>query len=160
MSSLIVGAALFVCCAYVGFGICDLYKRRSAFFDALIEYLDSLERGISYAKTPLPKLTEDFAADKKGELFMLLRKFAGDIRAGQKTEFKSPIFSAYEKRRVVEMLDSLGKYDTDTQLTELRRYRALFAPTREIAVKKYSTTGKLAAKLGVLVGIAVMLALA
>ena len=160
MYTLIAGAALFVCCAYVGFGVSDIYKRRSVFFDALVEYLDSLERGISYAKTPLPKLTEDFAADRKGELFALLRKFACDIRSGQKTEFKSPVFSAYERRRVTEMLDSLGKYDTDTQLTELRRYRALFVPARDGAAKKYSTTGKLAAKLGILVGIAVMLALA
>lgn len=160
MYSLIAGAALFVCCAYIGLGVSDWYKKRRLFFDALIDYLDALERGIKYAKTPLPKLTRDFAADKKGDLFVMLREQFAENTADGKSKSKTLLLTSYEKKAVSDMLASLGKYDTDTQLAELGRYRALFEPIRAASAKKYDTTGKLAAKLGVLAGIAVMLTLA
>lgn len=151
---------LFVCCAYAGFGISDWFKRRRLFFGALIDYLDALERGIAYAKMPLPQLTQSFREGKKGDFFALLDAYCKDIAGQRRTECKSLLLSAYERRAVADMLNSLGKYDTETQLAELGRYRTLFAPIRDKCAENYDKTGKLAAKLGVLAGIAAMLALA
>lgn len=126
----------------------------------MTEYVDALASGISYAKTPLPKLTRAFADGKRGDASQLLAKFADNAASGEGAKCEQKFLSAFERKTIEEFLDSLGRYDSETQLAELARHRSIIVPIAKDCEEKYRKTGKLAAKLGILVGIAVMLALA
>lgn len=160
MYSLIAGAVLFFCCAYAGFGISDYYKRRYLLFHGLCGYVEALESGVSYVQLTVPEITESYGEGKKGDFARMLARFSASMKDGSEMSCKTLLLTAYEHNLLAKFFDSLGKYDYDSQLAELKRYGAIFGPLLESSRKQYESVGKLAAKMGVLTGIAVMLALA
>lgn len=163
MLKLLLGAALFVCCGYVGYGVSTHYRKRSNLFISVIGYIDSLENGMSYLQSALGDLTQIYIADKKDDAAKILQKYLCLLEKGAfskdecKNAVRTRLMTGYEQNVLAEMLFSLGKTDLDSQIAELKKYRALFAPISENAKQNYKKYGALAFKLGILAGLAALL---
>lgn len=163
MLRLLLGAVLFVCSGYVGYSVNAHYRKRSTAFIVLLGYIDSLEKGMSYLQTSLGELTCSYATDKKDDMSEILKKYAALLSKGAfskeecKAIVKTRLLTAFEQNLLSEMLFSLGKTDLDSQLAELSKYRAAFAPISVNAEQNYKKYGTLSFKLGILAGLAALL---
>lgn len=163
MLNIALGAVLFVCSGYIGYAVGSHYRRRSNLFVGITAYIDSLEKGMSFLQSTLGELTENFISDKKDDLSVMLGKYLFLLKKGAVTKedcksiLKTRLMNGYERGVFAEMLFSLGKSDLDTQLADLARYKALFAPITESAKQNYKKYGALSFKLGILAGLAAML---
>ena len=163
MFNVALGAILFVCSGYVGYAVGAHYRKRSNLFVGITAYVDSLEKGMSFLQSTLGELTENFVSDKKDDLARILNAYLSLLKSGSvskedcKNATKTRLLNGYEQGLLAEMLFSLGKSDLDTQLAELARYKALFAPITETARQNYKKYGALSFKLGILAGLAAML---
>ena len=163
MLKLLVGAALFVCCGYVGYGVSAHYRRRYNLLVGVIGYIDALINGISYLQSTLEELTSGYAGEKKDDLGKMLAKYILLLKNGSYRKedcaaiVRSRLLTGYEQNALAEMLYSLGKSDIDTQLSELNKYRALISPIAAEAGNNYKKYGSLAFKLGILAGLAALL---
>ncbi len=166
MLKLLVGALLFVCCGYVGYGISAHYRKRCNLLVSALGYLDHLENGVSYLQNTLGELTLSYCQGKKDEFCKILKKYSGLLEGGYVMKedciaaAKSRYLTAYEQSLVAEMLFSLGKSDLDTQLSDIKKYRAAFSPIEDAAKSNQKKYGTLAFKLGILSGLAAMLVVA
>lgn len=163
MLNLLIGAALFICCGYVGYGVSNHYRRRSNLFVGILGYIDALENGMSYLQTTLGDLTSGYIADRKDDTGKILQRYLKLLEKGSFSKnqclevVKCGLMTGYERNIFAEMLFSLGKTDLDSQLAELKKYRALIAPISENAKQNYKKYGSLAFKLGILAGLAALL---
>jgi stage III sporulation protein AB len=162
--SIIAGGILFLVSAYVGMAIKHHYKKRRDFFIACLEFIDVLTDEISFLKTPLPDIILRFKEGKKGEFISLLNTYNGLIAEGKPTDaaalnksFQLHFLNTLEKEALITFFATLGKTDAQTQLLGLKNHRAKTEVNVKASEAKYKTTGLLAYKLGVLIGIAVMI---
>lgn len=166
MLKIFVGALLFVCCGYVGYGVNAYYRRRSSLLSEMIGYIDALEKGISFLQSPLREITCSYVADKKSDAAKMLSGYVGLLEKGGFSKqdclkaVNTKLLTGYEKNLVAEMLYSLGRSDLDTQLSELSKYRANLSPIAESAKDNFKKYGALSFKLGILAGLAAMLLVA
>ena len=167
MLNLLAGGILFLCSAYIGLQIKRHFKRRRDFFDDLIVFIDMLTDEISFLKSPLPKILERVAQERQGDLAEMLISYSELIQSGQDTGQQSlqnalnlSRLTTGEKDVVLTFLAGLGKTDAKTQLMALKNYRNKFEQNHKEAEKKFKSTGVLAYKLGILVGIAAMIMVA
>ena len=163
MLKLLIGAALFVCCGYAGYGISAHYRKRYNLLVKINGYIDALENGISYLQNTSEELTKGYTGESKDDCAIILRRYLSLLDKGTFSKgdcfdaTKTHLLSGYERQILADMLFSLGKSDLDTQLSELKNYRALFAPVTESAKQNYKKYGTLAFKLGILTGLAALL---
>lgn len=163
MWTLILGGALFFCFAYVGIGIRSYYAKRRDIYKDSVAYIDYLKENIGFLKTPLGILTRNFCSDRKGELVKILNRYVALIDKGCLNSdsvnklVSSPYIDKDRKDMFATFFYGLGKVDCDTQIEQLQRMRAALVPLAEHYEKKYRTTGVLAYRLGILLGIAVMI---
>lgn len=162
MWTMILGGVLFFCLAYIGIGIRAYYARRKELYCDCIEYIDYLKENIGFLKTPLKELSLNFCKEKKGEWAKLLNKYIALLEKGSITSEKidklvsSPYIDKERQAVFSQFFSELGKVDCDTQLEQLQRVKASLIPVKDYYGKKYRTTGVLAYRLGILLGIAVM----
>lgn len=163
MLKLILGAALFVCCGYAGYGISAHYRKRYNLLVGINGYIDALENGISFLQNTSEELTKGYIGEKKDDCSAILNRYLNLLGKGTFSKddcfaaVKTHLLSGYERQILADMLFSLGKSDLDTQLSELKKYRALFAPVTESAKQNHKKYGTLAFKLGILAGLAALL---
>lgn len=166
MLKLLVGALLFVCCGYVGYGINAYYRRRSSLLTEILGYIDALEKGISFLQSPPLEITLSYVADRKSDAVKILSEYVELLKKGEFSKqdclkaVNTKLLTGYEKNVFAEMLFSLGRSDLDTQLAELSKYRANLTPISESAKQNYKKYGALSFKLGILAGLAAMLLVA
>ena len=167
MLNLLAGGILFLISAYIGLAVKRHFEKRRDFFKDAVEFVDTLTDEVSFLKTPLPQIIQRFGVDKKGDFRDALLTYAEHIGSGKSTEFQ-PLSQALKLSRLTDgerdimlsFLAGLGKTDAKTQLAALKNYRARLESFREESQKKFKTTGLLAYKLGILVGIAIMIIVA
>lgn len=163
MTGIIAGGILFVCFAYIGYGIERAYKKRYNFLNSFADYFASLENGISYLKSDLAELTHSYVAGAKGDCVVALQGFCALLDRGSYTKddceslIKTRLVTAYERHTIAEALFSLGKCDYDTQLAQLAKYRTMLSPMVQTAQTNCKKSGALAFKLGILAGLAALL---
>lgn len=163
MFNIALGAVLFVCSGYIGYAVGSHYRKRSNLFAGITAYIDSLEKGMSFLQSTLGELTENFVSEKKDDLSTILCRYLSLLKNGAvskedcRNAVKTRLMNGYEQGLLAEMLFSLGKSDLDTQLADLARYKALFAPIAESAKQNHKKYGALSFKLGILAGLAAML---
>ncbi|MDE6372571.1 MAG: hypothetical protein K2L61_03395 [Clostridia bacterium] len=125
-----------------------------------------LRDGISYARDKLPQIGRKFLAGGKGAFYADLGAFVNLAESGNPTGeqaqkcFDSKYLSKSDKALVKEFFAELGKFDYDTQMSRLDLTVSQLKKTIEKAEKERRTTGNLLPKLGLVLGIAIMIILA
>lgn len=163
MLELVIGGILFACFAYTGMGIRAYYRRRKELFKQYAGYLDYLQEDIGFLKTPLAESTGEYCKGKKGDFIKILLTYKKMLEEGRldREDFDKMLSSPYidkrQKREMESVFYGLGKVDSDTQLENLRKARAAAEAPMNFYKQKYDTTGILAFKLGVVMGIAAMI---
>lgn len=163
MLELILGGILFACCAYTGIGIRSYYRKRKEIYEQYAGYLDYLQEDIGFLKTPLVESTREYCRGKKGEFIKILSRYCAMLEEGKTGRaefdelFASPYVEKRQRKEIASVFYGLGKVDADTQTENLRKARAAVETPLNFYKKKYETTGTLAFKLGVVLGIAAMI---
>lgn len=153
-----------MCIAYIGLAIRRYYISRKIFYEELLGFIDAFVNNITYLKSPLPKVINDYAGEKKSDFCKVIREFGAIISHGEfigsgKT-VKIGVIGSKETNDINAFLAELGKYDSSTQLNNLGSWRSRFDIAYKTAVTKANTYGALAFKLGVLLGILAMIIVA
>lgn len=164
MLSLIVGASLFVGSLYGGAGIRHYYKTRAEYFEGLNNLCNLLLDEIVHLKTPLFKIFDDFAYMKKDEFSKHINAFAAllkeDVIADREKVLKilECVYLKKEERLIAaDFLMILGRSHSESQAANIRHYKNKFEEIAAKAKESYRVQGGLAYKLGILLGIALMI---
>lgn len=166
MFRLICGGILCLCISYIGLGVKKYYSARKNYYIDMINFIELLTDEISFMKSPLPVIIENFTESKKGELPRVLSKYRELLTSGNpnekqlRTAVRSNFLSKSENETVYSLLSKLGKLDSVTQLHNLSNYKSKFASKSVECSKKSDTLGVMAFKLGVLFGIMTMIMVA
>lgn len=165
MIRLICGGVLCLCSSYIGLVIKRYYHIRSVFFADFVRFIEILHEEISFMKSPLNRIIINFKDGKKGEFVRILEIYEnmlnGDINAENlAAKINSVYINKSEKEMLVSMLAQLGKLDSATQITNLANYKARVSAKAQESKKKSVTIGGLSFKLGVLLGVMIMIIVA
>ena len=166
MLKLVISGVLCFISAYLGFAGKKYYDKRCKYLKDFSEFLSLLKDGISYAKDKLPQIGRKFISGGKGAFYSDLEEYINLADRGNPTEeqvnkcFDSKYLSKYDKVLIKEFFSQLGKFDYDTQISRLNLTSTQLKKTIEKAEKDCRTTGNLMPKLGLVIGIAIMIFLA
>ncbi|MDR2091564.1 MAG: stage III sporulation protein AB [Clostridiales bacterium] len=164
MFSLIAGASLFVGSLYGGAGVRHYYKTRAEYFEGLNNLCNLLIDEIVHLKTPLFKILDNFTYMKKDEFSKHVNAFAAllkeEIIANRESVLKilECVWLKKEERVVIaDFLMILGRSHSESQAANIGHYKNKFAEIAAKAKEAYKVQGGLAYKLGILLGIALMI---
>ncbi|MDE6605678.1 MAG: stage III sporulation protein AB [Clostridia bacterium] len=152
--------------AYLGIAGKNYYDKRCKYLKDFDDFLSSLRDGISYAKDKLPQIGRKFLAGGKGAFYSDLEEFICLAESGNPSQeqvkkcFDSKYLSKFDKILLKEFFSELGRFDYDTQMSRLDLTVSQLKKTIEKAEKDRRTTGSLLPKLGLILGIAIMIILA
>ena len=161
----ISGLLCFIC-AYLGIAGKNYYDRRYKYLKDFREFLSSLRDGINYSKDKLPQIGRKFISGRKRAFCSDLEEYVKLIEIGNPTPeqikkcFDSKYLSKPDKVMLKDFFCELGKFDYDTQMSRLDMTASLLSRTIDKAEKECKTTGNLLPKLGLVLGIAIMIILA
>lgn len=162
--SLIAGGILFIVSTYIGMVIRKHYKKRRDFFRDFDEFLTMLENEVSFLKTPLKTIISNFSAEKKGEFVKFLEGYSTLMDSGTPLTYDNikkkaglGFLKQPEADYVFQFFTGLGKTDAKTQLLEIKKTMAKNSDCLAKAEKDFKNNGALAYKLGILLGLAVMI---
>lgn len=163
MIRLICGGIIAISVAYIGLGIKKYYLSREKYFEKIIDLIEALSANISYLKKPIPVVVAEFTANGKGELMRELNEYNTYLSNADYTRIaniKTPLLKTVERQAVIDMLSVIGRADSKTELDMLNGYKAKFKAMHDTSIKQRVTTGALAFKLSVLLGVVVLILLA
>ena len=166
MFKLAVSGVLCFVCAYLGFAGKKYYDRRRKYLKDFSEFLCLLRDGISYSKDKLEHIARKFEGGGKGAFYSDLGGYIKLVDRGNPTAeevskcFDSKYLSKKDKILVKDFFSQRGKYDYDTPISRLDMPASQLGRTIEKADKDCKTTGSLLPKLGLVLGIAIMIILA
>lgn len=153
-------------CSYVGYGLGQYYIMRHQFIGALITFLQVLKVDISYLKDDLIKVIETHKKNCPTSLQTVLKSYLKTLTEQEtitveslKNNIKTPYLEEPEYGTLLQFFESLGKSDVTSQLELLDQFLAFFHryyKNAETQKKKYAG---LFSKLGVLLGIFLMVIL-
>ena len=152
--------------AYLGIAGKNYYDKRCRYLKSFDDFLFSLRDGISYAREKLPQIGRKFLSGGKGAFYSDLSQFVDLAESGNPTAeqvkkcFDSKYLSKFDKALIQDFFSELGKFDYDTQMSRLDLTASQLKKTIEKAEKERRTTGNLLPKLGLVLGIAIMIILA
>ncbi|MDE5655015.1 MAG: stage III sporulation protein AB [Clostridia bacterium] len=166
MLRLAIGGVLCFVSAYLGIAGKKYFDKRCKYLKDFSEFLSLLRDGISYAKDKLPQIGRKFIASGKGAFYTDVGKYIDLVEQGNPTDeqvakcYDSKYISKHDKVLLKEFFSQLGKFDYDTQMSRLDMTSTQLRKTIEKAEKDCRTTGNLMPKLGLVIGIAIMIFLA
>ncbi len=166
MLKLAISGVLCFISAYLGFAGNKYFNKRCKYLKDFSEFLSLLRDGISFANDKLPQIGRKFIASGKGAFYTDIGNYIDIVEKGNPTEeqvmkcFDSKYISKRDKVLLKEFFSQLGKFDYDTQISRLDMTSAQLKKTIEKAEKDCRTTGNLMPKLGLVIGIAIMIILA
>ena len=161
----ISGVLCFVC-AYLGVVGKNYYDKRCKYLKDFDGFLHNLKDGISYSKDRLGEIGSKFLATGKGAFYTDLKEYIDLVESGNPSEeqvkkcFDSKYISKSDKLLIKDFFFELGKFDYDTQMSRLEMTASGLKRIVEKAEKDCKTTGNLMPKLGLVLGIAIMIILA
>lgn len=163
MIRLICGGIIAISVAYIGLGIKKYYVSREKYFERIIDLIEALSANVTYLKKPIPTVINEFILSGKGELIKELSEYntyLGNADYARISTIKTPLLKSTERQIVIEMFMAIGRADSKTELDMLSGYKAKFKTMHEASIKQRSTTGALAFKLSVLLGVVILILLA
>ena len=166
MLKLAIGGILCFICTYLGIVGKQYYDKRHRYLKDFYDFLLLLVDGISYSKDRLAQICKRFVASEKGAFSKNLKEYLKLIEEKGSIDEDVPKLFYYKCLRksdraiIGEFFVELGKYDYDTQLSKLEMYKSQLLKILQQAEKECKTTGQMLAKLGFILGIAIMIILA
>lgn len=165
MLKLAIGGILCFISTYLGITGKSYYDKRYKYLADFNEFLLALIDGISYSKDKLQEISKKYLASAKGAFGKNLSEYLSLIESGADGEKISKCFDCKylkkcDKEYFKEFFLTLGKLDYDTQISRLNLSKAEMQKMLSKAEKDCKSTGNLLSKLGLLLGIAIMIILA
>lgn len=146
--------------SYLGAGIKRIYRIRRDFYKDFMQYLSVLKSEISYLKTPVKKITEDFIENRKGLITEVLSNYLDRLSGGSRAAvgyIKSNYIKKDEMKVVTSFLEALGKNDVKQELALISAEEERIKQLLQKAETDYVKQGGMYFKLLVLGGVALML---
>ena len=162
MLSLIVGGALCLCSAYLGFFIGGKYKKALKFCVEWSDFNGFCKQNITYLKKPIDQIVTEFSYQKKGDFIDLLQQYSTDkVNFKQGDYFqKFNLIKGQNKLLLIEYFNDIGSLNYSAQIERIDYYKSILDKIVEDAKIKSKNNGALACKLGIILGIALMIILA
>lgn len=166
MLRLVIGGIICFLCAYLGIVGKKYYDKRLGYLKSCFDFILLLFDGISYSKDSLPQIAKRFLAGGKGAFYCNLAEYVELAQEGEVDEksvsdcFDCKYINKSDRVFFKEFFVGLGKFDYDTQISKIELCKSQLSKMIEKAEKDCKTTGNLLSKLGLIVGIAVMIILA
>lgn len=165
MLKLAIGGILCFISTYLGITGKSYYDKRYKYLADFNDFLLSLIDGISYSKDRLPEIAKKYLSSSKGQFGKNLSEYLSLIETCQEGEkigkcFDCKYLKKSDKEYFKDFFLSLGKVDYDTQISRLNLSKAEIGKMLSKAEKDCKSTGNLLSKLGLLLGIAIMIILA
>lgn len=165
MLKLTIGGILCFISTYLGVVGKGYYDKRYKYLKTFYDFLLAMIDGINYSKDRLSEIGKRFLDGAKGAFCDDLSQFLNCVEEGGSGEeiakcFDSKYLKKGDKKYIGEFFASLGKTDYDTQISRLNLAKAEIEKIVAGAEKECKTTGNLLSKLGLLIGISIMIILA
>ncbi len=140
----------------VGYVLASKYRQRKVFFLQFAQFNERFLREISYTKRPLKEFIESFAY--KGEFADLLKSYLEQLgKEGGELFSEFSFISAEEEKTLKEYFRSLGKGDSDSQRNYFSNAKEVINEYKNKAETEYKKYADLYVKLGVLIGLAIII---
>lgn len=166
MLDLVFGGVLCFISTYVGITVKQYYDKRYHYLRDFREFAIALEDNLTYAKDNIATVADKYLQNNKGGFAKCLEEYSEEIKHGNKNgETTDGIFNAKylkkgERNFIREFFRTLGTLDYDSQLSRIKLTLKESEHLLEKALKDSKTTGVMFSKLGLLIGIALMIILA
>ncbi len=166
MLDLVFGGVLCFISTYVGITVKQYYDKRYSYIKDFKEFSIALQDNITYAKDDVALVAERYLVNAKGAFAKSLNEYTCAIKNNAKSEaLSNGIFNAKylkkgEREFIKDFFATLGTLDYDSQLAKIKLTLKESEHLEEKALKDSKTTGVMFSKLGLLLGIAVMIILA
>ncbi len=147
---LLVGVLLVAASAGGGYLAAEKYRLRAAYFAAWSDFNARYLNELAYTRTPLGELIKAHA--EGGEFAKTLAAFS-ERKALPRTAYLTP----EEEEKRGEYFSMLGRSDASSQLAFFRAREPQLEQAREESAKDAKAKSELAAKLGLLAGLAVLI---
>ena len=125
-----IGAVfIFAACGGVGYSVAAAQKREEYFLHTLLDLLQFMENELRYRLTPLPQLCHLTATQTNGILQEIFSNLEQELNYQTAPDACSCMYSALQKSRevpasvrrlLIQLGNSLGKFDLEGQLSGLQ----------------------------------------
>ena len=142
----------------VGYVFATKYRKRKQFFTQFNEFNLKFLQELSYSKRPIKEFLELYPY--KGEFLAIIEDYRQKIgKDNVFNEFFSlnTFFTLEEEKLIIEYFKQLGKGDTDSQKTVFSIRAKELEIIKSNAEQEYKKYAELYVKLGVLVGLAIII---
>ena len=158
---LILCIALIVICFLLGRAFSIQYRDRKRIMESCLSFIDYVTSEIKYKSLSIKKICKNFNINNK-QFLKLVDCYYDSLRVSTSFEIVSKefnILSNEDKTLIENLFNSIGKYDVDTQVKELGKFREECEKQRELATLDYNKYSSLYSKLGLIIGIAISILL-
>lgn len=143
----------------VGYFLAGKYRQRKLFFTQFLQFNERFLREISYAKRPVKEFITAYSY--KGEFAELLNKYLSEL-GKENVEFmkyveETAFLEKDEPKTVLEYFESIGKGNSDSQKRYFTNANGVLTESFEKANAEYKKNADLYVKLGVLIGLAIII---
>lgn len=159
MLTIIAGSMLFIASSYIGMQVKRHYAKRKQYIADLLEFIEHYENQISYLKTPLNEIIAKYCDNKKGEIVKMLHRlieYLNNKKLGEET-LQSSLLSRGENQAIMSYFLAIGASNMANELNKIKSIKGVIISMLGKSREQYNKNGLLAYKLGVLIGIALML---
>lgn len=159
---LIAGGLLAMICCYFGLLIKRKYKVRVATYRAAADYARTLKSELTTKKTPIPDIAAEFCKGRSGEFESALQECVNRQKNGSANLDGVSIkcLKPAENKELVGCLGGFGGSTLQEQIALAERLEKLAADRSEQCAKECDKLGNMYFKLSVLLGLAIIVALA
>ena len=163
MIKLMLGIAIVAFCGFMGYFLSKKYRRRKEFFLQWLQFNERFLTEIAYYKRPLLKFLSAYTY--KGEFSIFLEGFqqtlTGEGDGGRRVlligKDELPFLTADELTFLVDYFQMLGRGNSDAQKLYFNTAKMQIESWKEKSVEESKKYGDLYLKLGVLLGIAILI---
>ena len=142
---------IFVGVSYVGVAVGKTYVKKEKFFNEVLTFLNVLANNIQFNKSKLSNVIDENIDNFKTEFKQVLV----DYKTGKSSSVG--FLTEYENQKVLEFLNSIGFFDVCGELNNIERYNQIFNRLYNESVLNNKKYGELYSKLGIMLGLIVVI---
>lgn len=139
--------AIFLGFSYFGIAIGRSYGKKEKFFSEVLMFLNILSNNIKFNKNKLNKIIAENIDGLKTEFKGVLGGSREDIS----------FLTKYENEKLFEFLNSIGNFDVDGEINNIESYKQIFNNFHSESLQNNKKYGALYSKLGIMLGLVVVI---
>lgn len=158
---LLLGVILMCASAVVGFAVSHGYKKHYTFLNDFYKFLEHLESNCAFRMDSIKTVLAGQKTAYNSEFNQFLSEFEANL--AQKDDFfnkwkaEQKTLDAQEAKFIGEFCSELGRLDCESQLGAIKNAKKDFEPMLASALAVVNKKGMLATKLGLILGIALLI---